>query len=217
MKVHRIAACLCLALAACLAPRPQPAGADVLRNGYTTVREGNADNAMLGYSVATAGDVNGDGYSDVLLNGPQGTGMVWCYHAAVGPGGTLEFTEEWSLTGAPNALLNSRVSPAGDVNGDGYGDVLVGAPLYDAGQDDEGAAFVFLGSATGVASGNPATAAAQLESDQANALLGFGVAGAGDVNGDGYADVTVGAPYYDAGQTDEGAAFVFLGLSLIHN
>jgi FG-GAP repeat len=93
MKVHRIAACLCLALAACLAPRPQPAGADVLTNGYTTVREGNADNAMLGFSVATAGDVNGDGYSDVLLNGPQGNGMV--------SGGTLEFTEEWALTGAP--------------------------------------------------------------------------------------------------------------------
>ena len=55
------------------------------------------------------------------------------------------------------------------------------------------------------------TADAQLESDQVDARLGFSVAGAGDVNGDGYADVIVGADRYDAGQTDEGAAFVFLG------
>ena len=49
----------------------------------------------------------------------------------------------------------------------------------------EGAAFVFLGSAAGIADGNPATAAAQLESNQADARLGWSVAGAGDVNGDG--------------------------------
>ena len=41
--------------------------------------------------------------------------------------------------------------------------------------------------------------------------MGVSVSGAGDVNGDGYADVIVGAPNYDAGETDEGAAFVFLG------
>ena len=82
---------------------------------------------------------------------------------------------------------------AGDVNGDGYADVIVGAHLR-RGRDDEGAAFVFLGSASGIADGDPGTAAAQLESDQASAYLGISVAGAGDVNGDGYADVIVGAP-----------------------
>ena len=84
---------------------------------------------------------------------------------------------------------------AGDVNGDGYADVIVGRLRYDAGESDEGAAFVFLGSASGIADGNPATAAAQLESDQASAELGISVAGAGDVNGDGYADVIVGARF----------------------
>ena len=58
------------------------------------------------------------------------------------------------------------VAGAGDVNGDGYADVIAGARLYDAGQGDEGAAFVYLGGAKGVVDGNPAAAAAQLESDQ---------------------------------------------------
>ena len=109
------------------------------------------------------------------------------------------------------AYLGTSVSGAGDVNGDGYADVIVGAYGYDAGQGNEGAAFVFLGSASGIADGSPATAAAQLESDKAYAYLGSSVSGAGDVNGDGYADVIVGARDYDAGQSDEGAAFVFLG------
>src|SRR4029453_12077712 len=71
------------------------------------------------------------------------------------------------------AFLGSGVCSAGDVNGDGYADVIVGAPYYDAGQTDEGAAFVFLGSASGIAHGNPTTAAAQLESDQPLSLFGL--------------------------------------------
>ena len=70
------------------------------------------------------------------------------------------------------ASLGVSVASAGDVNGDGFADVIVGAPLYDAGQTDEGAAFVFLGSAAGIADADPASAHAQLESDQAAAQMG---------------------------------------------
>jgi len=108
--------------------------------------------------------------------------------------------------------LGWSVAGAGDVNGDGYADVIVGAHEYDAGDLIEGAAFVFLGSASGIANGDPTTAWARLESDQVGALLGWSVAGAGDVNGDNLADVIVGALLFDAGERDGGAAFVFLGV-----
>ena len=84
--------------------------------------------------------------------------------------------------------------------------------VYDAGESNEGAAFVYHGGADGIVSGNPATAAAQLEGDHANAFLGASVAGAGDVDGDGYADVIVGGPGYDNGQSDEGVVLMRRGL-----
>jgi hypothetical protein len=99
------------------------------------------------------------------------------------------------------------VSSAGDVNGDGYSDVIVGADRYNNGHTDEGAAFVYHGSASGLST----TASSQLECNQAGARIGFSVSSAGDVNGDGYSDVIVGAYAYDNGQTNEGAAFVYYG------
>jgi hypothetical protein len=175
--------------------------------------------ALLGTSVAGAGDVNGDGYDDVIVGAPQynagkahaGAAFVFLGSATGIANGTPATAAARLGSNQVSALLGTSVAGAGDVNGDGYDDVIVGAPLYDAGQEDEGAAFVFLGSATGIASGSPAPAAARLESNQVDAYLGQSVAGAGDVNGDGYADVVVGARYYDAGEADEGAAFVFLG------
>jgi hypothetical protein len=75
----------------------------------------------------------------------------------------------------------------------------------------EGAAFIFLGSASGIADGDPTTAATVFDEVQDGAYFGTSVASAGDVNGDGYADVIVGARFYDSGETDEAAAFVYLG------
>ena len=102
------------------------------------------------------------------------------------------------------------MATAGDVNGDGYADVIVGAPYYDNGQTDEGRAFVYLGSAAGPGAEprpGPPRATRRARS------FGCSVATAGDVNGDGYSDVIVGAYCYDNGQTDEGRAFVYHGSS----
>ena len=161
---------------------------------------------------ATAGDVNGDGYADVIVgayaydNGQTDEGRAYVYW---GPRpGSPDRPRGPPRATRPSASFGWSVATAGDVNGDGYADVVVGALGYDNGQTDEGRAFVYLGSATGPV----ASPAWTTESDQASAYLGYSVGTAGDVNGDGYADVVVGSQRYDDGQTDEGRAFVLLRL-----
>jgi hypothetical protein len=181
--------------------------------------ESNQEGALLGGSVAGAGDVNGDGYDDVIVGArwydaveaEEGAAFVFMGSASGIANGNPSTAGTRLESNQEAANLGASVSGAGDVNGDGYDDVIIGAQFYDAGETNEGAAFVFLGSASGIANGNPATAAAQLESNQETAFLGYSVAGAGDINGDGHDDVTVGAYLFDAGETDEGATFVFLG------
>ncbi|MBK9226721.1 MAG: FG-GAP repeat protein [Ignavibacteria bacterium] len=82
------------------------------------------------------------------------------------------------------------VSTAGDVNGDGYSDVIIGAYGFTNSQSGEGAAFVYHGSASGLS----LTSNWNAEGNQVNANFGYSVTSAGDVNGDGYSDVIVGAP-----------------------
>ncbi len=170
--------------------------------------------ASFGHSVATAGDVNRDGYSDVIIGAVNYTdpeiseGRAFVY---LGSSSGLAAAPAWSAEGDQTiAVFGLSVGTAGDVNGDGYSDIIVGAALYDDGDTNEGRAFVYLGSSSGPAT----TAAWSAESDQASAQFGSSVGTAGDVNGDGYSDVIVGAPYYDHGETDEGRAFVYLGAAV---
>ena len=104
------------------------------------------------------------------------------------------------------AFFGNSVSAAGDVNGDGYGDVIVGAKWYGNGQTEEGRAYVYHGSASRLS----ATEDWKAESDQASAKYGSSVFTAGDVNGDGYADIIVGAFGYP-GPSTRGVAFVHHG------
>ena len=125
-----------------------------------------------------------------------------------GSAGGVDSSPAWSTEGGNAERLGDSVSAAGDVNGDGYGDLVVGAYLYNSGYcGEDGAAFIFLGSAIGLASGAAWTG----RPEQCNAYYGQSVAGAGDVNGDGYADVLVGAPRYDYTSGDAGRAFLYYG------
>ncbi|WP_138484875.1 FG-GAP-like repeat-containing protein [Dyadobacter bucti] len=176
--------------------------------------ESNQAGAQAGYSVSSAGDVNGDGYSDVIAGAPfydkgqTNEGAVFIYHgSATGLGGNPALVLE---SNQPEAQFGTSVSTAGDVNKDGYSDIIAGAPMYDKGEANEGAAFVYHGSAAGINANNPVI----LESNQADAKFGRAVDGVGDVNGDGYSDVAVGAPLYDKGQSNEGAVFVYQGSAL---
>jgi hypothetical protein len=173
--------------------------------------ESNQAFANFGFSVSSAGDVNGDGFSDVIVgaygfsNGEAFEGAAFVYHgSATGLSTSANWTVESNQVGAQ---FGHSVSWAGDVNGDGFSDVIVGARFFDNGQTDEGTAFVYHGSATGLSTSANWTA----ESNQAEAQFGSSVASAGDVNGDGFSDVIVGAPLFDSPQTNEGRAFVYHG------
>ena len=175
---------------------------------------------LLGYSVSAAGDINGDGYSDVIVgnplygNGETGEGRALVFN---GSAAGLSTAPNWTTeSNQSSANYGNCVFTAGDINGDGFSDVIVGSNLFDNGESDEGSAFVYNGSPSGLTGVNWSTAGGQ-----DNSVYGFSVSSAGDVNSDGYADVIVGAPYYDNGQTDEGRAFVFhgsaAGLSAVAN
>jgi hypothetical protein len=175
-----------------------------LSTSHAWMVEGNYTNARLGSSVATAGDTNGDGYSDVIVGAPSqsgGRGRLYVYFG--GPGG-LATSPSWTKDGDQSSCwLGCSVASAGDVNADGYSDVIAGAWLYDKGQYNEGLAFVYLGGPSG-----PSLPAAWTgEGNMGSAYFGFSVAGAGDVNGDGFDDVIVGAKNY----ASRGQSRVFCG------
>jgi hypothetical protein len=196
--------------AAGLGPNGTPTNAD-----WTT--EGDQENALLGYSVSTAGDVNGDGFDDIIIgaylydNGQVNEGQVYIYYGSLD--GLTSGSADWTAESNQDwAGFGQSVSTAGDVNGDGFDDVIIGAHWYDNGQFDEGGIFIYYGSPTGPGpSGTPANADWITGSDQGDAFLGYSVSMAGDIDGDGFEDVIVGAPYYDISQTDEGQAYIYLG------
>ena len=166
---------------------------------------------LLGLSVAAAGDLNRDGFDDVIVgatgwsNGESGEGRALVFH---GRASGLNAAPAWSAEGGQaGAAFGQSVSGAGDTNGDGWGEVIVGARVYDHGEVDEGAAFVYAGSASGLSTAPVWTA----DPNQPGASFGVAVAGVGDHNGDGYADVLVGAFLHDGSFSDDGKGFLFLG------
>jgi len=182
-----------------------------LSTGFAWAVESNQSSAAFGISVGTAGDVNGNGYSDVIVgawqftNGQLNEGRAYVYH---GSASGLSTAPAWTAeSDQENAYFGGSAGTAGDVNGDGYSDVIVGAYAFDNGQTSEGRAFVYHGSASGLGTGPAWTA----ESDQAGAEYGKRVGAAGDVEGDGYSDVIVGALGFDNDQTDEGRVFMYQG------
>jgi hypothetical protein len=176
--------------------------------------ESNQALAYFGRAVSSGGDVNGDGYADVIVgalnydNGQTDEGRVYLYNgSSSGVSSTASWTAE---SNQAYSEYTKSISSAGDVNGDGYSDIIVGAPVYDNGQTNEGKVFVYYGSS----SGPSGSADWSMEYNQANASFGNSVSNAGDVNGDGYSDVIVGAPSYANGQSQEGGAFVYYGSSM---
>ncbi len=168
----------------------------------------------FGSSIASAGDVNGDGFGDLIVGAhfasPGGRTRAGTTSVFLGSATGISTTPSVVLDGViVDDQFGGSVSSAGDVNADGYADIVVGAaPADSMTLANVGSASIFVGSATGIVSMPQRVLYGVAQPDG----FGFSVASAGDINGDGFADVVVGAPYAQrAGREGTGVATVFLG------
>jgi hypothetical protein len=171
---------------------------------------GEGDGDAAGSAVAGM-DVDGDGLSDLLIGAPGSdtAGLDAGVVAIVtGPasGELLLDAPDIELRGeSAGGLAGSAIAPAGDVDGDGVADLLVGAPMADYRGSGAGAAYLLLGP---LETGSLADAARRFAGETIEDQAGTAVAGGGDADGDGRADVLIGAPYGESG--GQGAAYLVL-------
>ncbi len=151
----------------------------------------------FGWSVAHAGDVNNDGYPDIIV-GARGVGRAYVFSGLNGD--TLWVFYQEALTD----FFGVSVSGVGDVNNDGHDNFIIGAEQNDAGGANTGRAYVF--------SGLDGDTLYVFTGENNTALFGGSVSTAGDVNNDGYDDIIIGARWDDAGGSGAGRAYVFSGL-----
>ena len=176
-----------------------------------SVIEGGSPRGQFGRSVGGVGDVNGDGWDDFIIgapgeeNGQYREGRVHLYYGS--PNG-IATTPDWSAeSDSNNPFFGGAVAAAGDVNNDGFDDVLVSAYRFTAAFNREGRVYLYYGSASGLAT----TPAWTMDGGQARAYFGRAIASAGDVNGDGFGDILVGAPGFDTVDSDAGRVYLYLG------
>ncbi len=168
--------------------------------------EADSFSDQFGFSVSDAGDVNGDGYTDLLVGAHRDDN-----NSKIDSGSARVFSGKdggiFSTFNGDSAgdLFGTAVSGAGDVNGDGYADLIVGALFDDNNGTNSGMARVFSGF-TGIT-------LYSFNGDAPGDFFAFSVSGAGDVNGDGYDDVLVGAQTDDNNGTDSGSARLFSGIN----
>ncbi len=200
-------------------------------DGFTL--NGNADGDRSGFAVSGAGDVNGDGYDDLIIGAfvaspnsrPQAGESYVVFGFDNGSVSTIELssltgTDGFRLEGQDNSDQSGRsVANAGDVNGDGYDDIIVSAyRAHPNGIGDAGETYVVFGASGGFA---PSINLSSIDGPDgfvlngiySNDLSGVSVSGARDINGDGYDDVIIGAPFAHNSNSDNlaGQSYVVFG------
>lgn len=198
-------------------------------NGFTI--QGRSDESYAGISVDNAGDVNGDGIDDMIIgaNYAYVTGRYNAGESYVVFGNssgfsanvdlaTLNGSNGFSMRGEiDDAFTGRSVSSAGDLNGDGIDDLIIGAPYAQNSMGIyTGAAYVVFGRSSGFGASIDlgaldGTNGFKIEGIEEDSYTGTSVNGGGDINGDGIDDVIIGAPYAYNGGVYTGEAYVVFG------
>eukprot|EP01030_Chromulinospumella_sphaerica_P011370 gene11370-biopygen9914 len=191
--------------------------------------EGAVAGDLAGFSVASAGDVNGDGFDDLIVGArgasPNG-GLSGSTYVVFGTNAGFAATFNLSVLDGTNGFridgevagdnAGHSVASAGDVNGDGIDDLIIGARAADPNGTLSGAAYVVFGTAAGFAatvalSALDGTDGFQISGETLGDGAGWSVASAGDINDDGIDDLLVGARGVDTNGTNAGASYVVFG------
>jgi hypothetical protein len=192
--------------------------------------DGEAAYDFSGSSVASAGDVNGDGIGDLIIgardaspNGAYSGASFVVFGSAAGFAasldlGDLDGTNGFQISGVATLDRGQKVASAGDINGDGLGDLIIGVPNADPNGGDSGSSYVVFGRTAGFAASLDLSSlngsnGFRINGVAAGDLSGLSVSSAGDVNGDGVGDLIIGARRADANGADSGASYVIFGIA----
>ncbi len=172
-------------------------------------------------SGLTAGDLNGDGYTDIIMNAPNNNdaaayaGKIYVIYGQAPPiySGVVDTLASASFTGeAAQDFVGGSMSAEADVNGDSYADLLIGAANHDGDGANSGAAYLIYGQADTLSSVNlNDSSVIKFTGEEAGDIAGIDLTLIPDVNGDGYGDIFIGASMDDTNAADAGAAYLIYG------